>query len=61
LKRDWPLEQSDTEAPADAKSRESRANTRLILDIIRDQSLGRSYNGHLFGIIIIYLDWTILF
>jgi hypothetical protein len=40
LKRDWPLEQSDTEAPADAKSRESRVNTRLILHIIRDQSLG---------------------
>ena len=40
LKRDWPLEQSDTEAPVDARSRVNRANTRLILDGIRDQSLG---------------------
>jgi hypothetical protein len=40
LKSDWPLEQSDTEAPVDARSRERRANTRLILDGIRDQSLG---------------------
>ena len=40
LKRDWPLEQSETEALVDARSRESRANTRLILDSRRDESLG---------------------